>query len=156
MEPWQGINSHRAVYAAQTVSDVATGMESLSETVATFISRSSRFTSPTFDGIGYFPFDRRKKILAVSQRLAIQPVMSAAVDGIETQEDPISGPIRGDGELPGQCGGFVQGQVIPLLRPLTRHMETAPARGIQRMLPDILAGLRVNSPRAVQRDGVLR
>src|ERR1035438_10347158 len=85
----------------------------------------------------------------------MQPVVRPAVDGVETQEDSISGPCRRDVELSGQRGGFVLGYVIPLLCPLTRNLEIVPACGIQWLFSDVLAGLRINSPSTIERNDVL-
>src|ERR1019366_10770107 len=101
MEPWQGVNPDRAVYAAQTVSSVATGIGKPLRDRGHLHFEIKPIHRSALDGIGYFPLDRRKEILAVTQRLPIQPVVGAAVDGIEAQINPISGPIRRDAELPG-------------------------------------------------------
>ena len=37
---------------------------------------------------------------------------------------------------------------------MARHLEICPVRGSQRLLPDAWAGLRVNSPGAIEREGV--
>src|ERR1035437_8373513 len=81
--------------------------------------------------------------------------MSPTVNGVETQKYPVSGPLRWNRKLLGQGGCFVFGDIVSLLHPLTWHLKIAPVCGVQRLLSAILDGLGINSPRPIERDGVL-
>src|ERR1039458_5272414 len=118
MKLGQRVNSHRAVYAPQAVSSIAAGIGQTLRNGGNLHFEIKPVRLPDFGGIGYFPFNRSEQVLAIAQRLAIQPVVSPAVYGVEAQENSISGPCRRDVKLSGQGGGFVLGLVK--INPLAR------------------------------------
>src|ERR1017187_6909412 len=150
VESGQSVNHYRAVYASQTVSHIITRRGKPFGSGGNLHFEVEPVRVPDFHEIGYFPFNWSIKVLSVSQQLSIQPVVSPAVNGFKTKEYPVSDPPCRNSHLFGQNGNLVAWYVIPLLRPLTWHLEMIPVRGIQGLLPDALTWIGINAPRTIE------
>ena len=146
----QGEDAHRAVDAAQVMEHVVAGNRQrfgdridLHFEVQPVLLADSRL-------LGNLPFDGREEVLAIAERLAVEPVVRAGVDGVETQEDAAAGPFLGDRELLGHGDGLIARKIEALLPPLAGNFDLLPLRRVERFCLEFLGGRWDDFPCAIQ------
>ncbi len=145
----QGIESDRAVDAPKAVECVSAR---IGETLGHRVDGHAQVQAVLLAGprdVGYLPFHRGEQVLAVSQQLAVEPVVRPRVNRIEPQEDPIARPLFRNHELMGNGHRFVLGHIVALLKPLAGHFEIAPLGGVQRLGTGIFRRVGIDPPDAV-------
>ena len=150
----QGEHAHRAVNAAQVVKGIVRGGRKL------FGHRGYRHfqiepVRPAKSrGVGNVPFDRREEVFAVAQRMPIEPIARARVDGVEAQDDAVSSPILGQGKFPGHGDRFVWRHIKALLQPLAGDFERPPPLAVKRLCAHVIGGRGMERPFAIEKQAV--